>query len=109
MMGGSDSICCPFLLLVFVLLLVVVVIVVVVVVVVVVLVLVLVLGDIIIMMGALMPAPVSIKFISSPRNKDVRYVQIALDKLPPDKMNWNFENELDNKNSFQLAELDCDL
>ena len=39
------------------------------------------------------------------RNKDVRYVQIALDELPPDKMNWNFENELDNKNSFQLARL----
>ena len=45
-----------------------------------------------------LPAPVSIKSISTEatkppreRNKDVRYVQMGRDKLPPDKMDWMFQ------------------
>ena len=48
-----------------------------------------------------LPAPVSIKSISTKatkppreRNKDVRYVQMGRDKLPPDKMDWMFQRTI---------------
>ena len=48
-----------------------------------------------------LPAPVSIKSISTEatkppreRNKDVRYVQMGRDKLPPDKMDWMFQRTI---------------